>query len=71
MNGRRGAQFPRPCRPQEESDFIVSTGKAMRVLNRDVKRYLLWTILQKENGQREVKRSRRQAGKLGRVRRRT
>lgn len=52
MNRRRGPVPRGRVGHRKKSDFIVSIGKAMRVLNRDVKRYLLRMILQKENGQR-------------------
>lgn len=52
VNRRRGPVPRGRVGHRKKSDFIVSIGKAMRVLNRDVKRYLLRMILQKENGQR-------------------
>ena len=59
--GACGGQGPVPqgrVSHRKKSDFTVSIRRAMRVLNRDVKRYLLWMILQKlsqatlKNGQR-------------------
>ena len=53
-----GPSSPGPASHRKKSDFTVSIRRALRVLNRDVKRYLLCMILQKvsqatlKNGQR-------------------